>query len=67
MTFTYITKGLPKWLNGKESPAKQETRVRSMHREDPLEKEMVTRSSILAWKIPWLEEPASCRESDMTE
>ena len=33
----------------------QETRVQSMGREDPLEKEMVTHSSILAWKIPWTE------------
>ena len=35
----------------------QETRVRSLVREDPLEKEMATHSSILAWKIPWMEEP----------
>ena len=34
-----------------------ETRVRSLGREDPLEKEMATRSSILAWRIPWTEEP----------
>ena len=34
----------------------QETRVRSLGREDPLEKEMPTHSSILAWKIPWTEE-----------
>ena len=33
-----------------------ETRVRSLGREDPLEKEMVTHSSTLAWKIPWMEE-----------
>ena len=31
--------------------------VQSLGREDPLEKEMVTRSSILAWRIPWTEEP----------
>ena len=31
--------------------------VRSLHREDPLEKEMATHSSILAWKIPWTKEP----------
>ena len=31
--------------------------VRSLGREDPLEKEMATHSSILAWKIPWMEEP----------
>ena len=34
-----------------------ETWVRSLGREDPLEKEMATHSSILAWKIPWTEEP----------
>ena len=34
-----------------------ETRIPSLGREDPLEKEMATRSSILAWKIPWAEEP----------
>ena len=37
--------------------ARQETWVRSLGREDPLEKEMATRSSSLAWKIPWTEEP----------
>ena len=35
----------------------QETRVRSLGQEDPLEKEMGTHSSILAWKISWTEEP----------
>ena len=34
-----------------------ETQVRSLGQEDPLEKEMATHSSILAWKIPWTEEP----------
>ena len=38
-------------------PAMQETQVRSLGREDPLEKEMVTHCSILAWRIPWTEEP----------
>ena len=37
--------------------AVQETQVRSLGREDPLEKEMATHSSILAWTIPWTEEP----------
>ena len=41
----------------KNLPAKQEACVRFLVREDPLEKEMVTCSSILAWKIPWTEEP----------
>ena len=35
----------------------QETRVRSLGQEDTLEKKMATRSSILAWEIPWTEEP----------
>ena len=35
----------------------QETRVLSLGREDPLEKEMATHSSILAWRIPWTNEP----------
>ena len=39
--------------------AMQETRVRSLGWEDPLEKEMATRSTILGWRIPWTEEPCS--------
>ena len=41
----------------KNLPAMQATRVRSLGQEDPLEKGMATRSSILAWRIPWTEEP----------
>ena len=41
----------------KRLPAMRETRVRFLGREDPLEKEMATHSSTLAWKIPWTEEP----------
>ena len=41
----------------KSLPAIQETRVQSLDQEDPLEKEMATHSSILAWKIPWMEDP----------
>ena len=53
-------------------PAVHKTPVRSLDREDPLEKGMVTHSSILAWRIPWAEEPGSYRsrvrkEQDMTE
>ena len=40
----------------KRLPTVWETRVQSLGREDPLEKEMATHSSILAWKIPWTEE-----------
>ena len=56
----------------KNLPSMQETQVRSLGREDPLEKEMVTHSSILAWKVPWTEEPGglqsigSQKETDMT-
>ena len=41
----------------KNLPAKQETRVQSLGQEDPLEEGMATHSSILAWRIPWTEEP----------
>ena len=41
----------------KRLPAMQETWVRSLGRKDLLEKEMATHSSILAWRIPWIEEP----------
>ena len=41
----------------KRLPVMWETHVRSLGREDPLEKEMATHSSTLAWKIPWTEEP----------
>ena len=41
----------------KSLPVVQETHVWSLGQEDPLEKEMVTHSSILAWKITWTEEP----------
>ena len=56
----------------KRLPAMWETWVRSLGREDPLEKEMATHSSILAWRIPWAEEPGGLqstgrKESDMTE
>ena len=41
----------------KHLPAMQETWVKYLGREDPLEKEMATHSSILTWRIPWTEEP----------
>ena len=41
----------------KHLPAVQETQVQSLSWEDPLEKEMATHSSTLAWKIPWTEKP----------
>ena len=56
----------------KNLAAMQETWVQSLSWEDPLENEMATRSSILAWKIPWTEEPGGYsswdgKDSDMTE
>ena len=53
-------------------PPMRETWVRSLGWEDPLEKEMVSHSSILAWRIPWTEKPGrllstGSRESDTTE
>ena len=41
----------------KNLPAMREPQVQSLGREDPLEKEMATHSSILAWRIPWTDEP----------
>ena len=52
--------GFPRGSVVKNLPAMQELgepRVRSLGREDPLEEEMATRSSVLAWEIPWTEEP----------
>ena len=45
----------------------QETRVRSLGQEDPLEEEMATHSRILAWKIPWTEEPGSLQVRGVTK
>ena len=65
-------KTLPFTLKSSNLPAMQETRVQSIGQEDPLEKGMATHSSILAWRIPWTEEPGrlqswGCKESDTTE
>ena len=56
----------------KDPPAKEKMRASSLGWEFPLEKEMATRSSILAWRIPWTEEPgrlqsSGYKESDITE
>ena len=49
--------GLPWWLSGRICLPTQETWVQSMVQEDPLEKEIATHLSILAWEAPWTEEP----------
>ena len=57
----YNGKGFPGGSLTTNSPAVQEMWIRSLGREDPLEKEMATHSSILAWKIPWTAEPGGLR------
>ena len=49
----------------KNLPALQKTRVWSLGQEDPLEKGMATHSSILAWRIPWTEEPGGVQSMSM--
>ena len=56
---------MAQWV--KRLPTMRETRVRSLGQDDPLEKEMAPQSSILAWEIPWEEEPGKAKESDTTE
>ena len=56
MSYTYLAFQVAQRV--KSLPAIQETGFRSLGWEDPLEKGMVTHPSILAWKIPWMEEPA---------
>ena len=51
----------------KRLPAMWETWVRSLGREDPLEKEMATHCSTLAWKIPWTEQPGGLQSIGVTE
>ena len=85
VTFSRIRKREPRVLNEpaglgasliaqsvKNLPAVLETWVQFLGREDPLEKEMATHSSVLAWKIPWTEEPGGLQSmgsqvSDMIE
>ena len=47
----------------KNPPAVQETQVGSLGQEDPLEEEMAAHSSILAWRIPWMEEPGGLQST----
>ena len=49
----------------KHLPAMQETWVRYLGQEDPLEKEMATHSSILAWRTPWTEEPGGLQSTGL--
>ena len=68
MTGTFLV--VTKWASlraqsVKTLPAMQETRVESLGGEDPLEKEMATHSSILAWKIPWTEDPSRLQSMEL--
>ena len=65
-------KGFPGGSAVKNPPEMQKTRIRFLGQEDLLEKEMETHSSILAWRIPWTQEPGRLRsmgsqESDTTK
>ena len=51
----------------KNPAATQETQVQSLGQEDPVEEEMATHSSILAWEIPWTEEPGGLKSMDLKE
>ena len=51
----------------KNLPAMQETQVQFLGQEDPLENEMATHSSILAWEVPWTEEPVGLQSMGVTE
>ena len=70
--FTQVFIWLPRWLSGKKnSPAKQETWVRSLGWKDPLEKEMAAHSGMPSWVIPRTEESGGLQsmwsqECDMT-
>ena len=55
----YIFEGFPTAQSVENLPAVQEIQVQSLGQKDPLEKEIVTHSSILAWRIPWIEEPST--------
>ena len=51
----------------KNLPAMQKTQVRSLGREDPLEEGTATHSSVLAWRIPWTEEPGGLQSMGVTK
>ena len=58
-----LSMGFPGGSVIKNLPVMQEMWVRSLGQEDPLEKEMATHSSILAWETPWTEEPGGMTKS----
>ena len=60
---TLLTPSFPGGSEVKRLPAMWETWVQSLGWEDPVEKEMATHSSILAWRIPWMEEPGGLQST----
>ena len=62
-----LIKGFPGGSDNKDSAAMQETGVRSLGWEDPLEEGMATHSSLLAWRIPWTEEPGGLQSMGVTK
>ena len=66
-THSLVHVGFPGSSAVKNLLAVQERRVRSLGREDPLEKEMATHCSSLVWKIPWIEEPGRLQSTGLQE
>ena len=65
---TYRFFGLARWLSGKEFACpcgRCKRQVRSLSWEDPLEEEMATHFSVLAWKVPWTEEPGGLQSMEL--
>ena len=59
-------RSFPRWLSGTEPACQaQETRIRSLGPEDPLEEGMAIDSRILAWRIPWTEEPGGLQSTGL--
>ena len=66
LLYTY-SRGFPGGSDGKESAHSAGDQVQSLGQEDPLEKGMATHSSILAWEIPWTEQPGGLQSMDLQE
>ena len=64
-TFFHLSSAYLVAQMAKHLPAMQETQVRFLSQEDPLEKEMAIHSSTLAWKIPWTEEPGRLQSTGL--
>ena len=60
-------RGLPTWLTDKESACQCRRLLCSLGEEGPLEKEMATHSSIVAWEIPWTEESGGLQSMELQE